>query len=366
MPRISVIVPVYNAEAFLTQSIESILVQSFNDFELILVDDGSMDGSGDICDAYSKQDHRVRVIHQANAGVSAARNAGLHAARGEWVTFVDSDDIVLDCFLSSLLSVASMDKQIDLAYCGYAIADNSMSIKTYRTHYYVGVESIRQILSSTKFLFRCSPWAKLFRSSIIKENGLEFDANLQISEDRLFVYNYLLYVRGIAATSTIGYLYGSFSSTSLKHKRVSTDMLIYRQRTITTAAHNVIEHFGMGGGEAFLVSRHLVLILFELIRNVYYDSGTSSVTVIRQKELFDELFDVQLYKQNLEGDRRWQNQLSGNVLLKYLVEKRFSKLNKKLFYDELNLKFRQKAQSILRRDKGSMKSFGDHLSIINS
>ena len=107
MPIVSVIVPVYNAESFLSQGIESILNHRFEDFELILVDDGSRDSSGAICDKYAERDRRVRVIHQDNAGVSAARNAGLLAACGEWVTFVDSDDLVLDCFLSSLLGAAS-------------------------------------------------------------------------------------------------------------------------------------------------------------------------------------------------------------------------------------------------------------------
>ena len=105
----------------MARGIDSILAQSYKDFELILVDDGSKDDSGAICDDYARHDNRVKVIHQQNAGVSAARNAGLKAAQGEWVTFVDSDDLVLDCFLESMINAVSRDDQIDLAYCGYAI-----------------------------------------------------------------------------------------------------------------------------------------------------------------------------------------------------------------------------------------------------
>ena len=91
-PSVSVIVPVYNAENTLRACVDSVLAQTAADFELILIDDGSRDASGLICDAYAEQDERIRVIHQKNAGVSAARNAGMDQARGEYVLVVDSDD----------------------------------------------------------------------------------------------------------------------------------------------------------------------------------------------------------------------------------------------------------------------------------
>ena len=101
--KISVIVPVYNTAQFLPRCIESILSQSFTDFELLLIDDGSTDGSGKICDAYAEKDNRIRVFHKENGGVSSARNLGLDNARGEWVTFVDSDDYVSPVILEKCL-----------------------------------------------------------------------------------------------------------------------------------------------------------------------------------------------------------------------------------------------------------------------
>ena len=92
--KLSIIIPVYNVELYLPQAVESVLAQSFRDFELILVDDGATDGSGEICDRYAGEDSRVKVIHQKNAGVSAARNAGVAAAQGEYIGFTDSDDII--------------------------------------------------------------------------------------------------------------------------------------------------------------------------------------------------------------------------------------------------------------------------------
>lgn len=366
MPKVSVIVPVYNAEAYVARGIDCILAQGFMDFELILVDDGSSDGSGSICDKYADRDSRVKVIHQENAGVSAARNAGLKAAQGEWVTFVDSDDLVLDCFLESLVNAAAKDDRIDLAYCGYAIIDSGASIKSYKSGAYVGQEPMHELLSKTNLLFRCSPWAKLFRRSIITDNGLQFDVNLSISEDRLFLYNYLVHVRGIAVTSQVGYLYGSFSPTSLKHKRVPAEMLAYRQRSMTEAAHGVINRFALGSGDAYLIARHLVLTLFELLRCVYQESGCSQRTVERQSNLFDELFEKKLYEENLKNDSRWQRQLKNNRLISYMVNRQFDKMNKKLRFDDANLSIRRFAYRMLKQGRvKSVSSFNHAVTLIN-
>ena len=105
-PVVSVIIPVYNAEHYLERCLESIQRQSFRDFELILVDDGSADRSPEICREYQARDSRVQVLRQQNAGPGAARNTGLDAARGEYVTFVDSDDFAEPCMLETLCRAA--------------------------------------------------------------------------------------------------------------------------------------------------------------------------------------------------------------------------------------------------------------------
>lgn len=117
MPTISVIVPVYKVEPYLRQCVDSILAQTFTDFELILVDDGSPDSCGMICDTYANQDLRVRVVHQENMGLSAARNAGIGLANGEYLTFIDSDDMVSDAYLEKLYDVIG-ENNSDIAICG--------------------------------------------------------------------------------------------------------------------------------------------------------------------------------------------------------------------------------------------------------
>lgn len=103
---VSIIVPVYNTENYLGSCIESLLSQTYTSLQIILVDDGSTDGCGEICDAYARKDPRIQVIHQANGGVSSARNAGLDAARGRYVCFVDSDDHVLGTMAEEMVSAA--------------------------------------------------------------------------------------------------------------------------------------------------------------------------------------------------------------------------------------------------------------------
>lgn len=123
MPAISVIVPVYKVEPYLRRCVDSILAQTFTDFELILVDDGSPDNSPAICDEYARQDSRVVVIHQENGGLSAARNAGIDWAfansDSQWLSFIDSDDWVHPAYLGSLYD-AAIDNDVSLSICGYA------------------------------------------------------------------------------------------------------------------------------------------------------------------------------------------------------------------------------------------------------
>ena len=99
-PKISVIIPVYNAGKTLHRCVDSILVQTFSDFEVLLIDDGCKDNSGNICDEYAKKDSRVKVVHKDNGGVSSARNVGLNKAKGEWITFIDADDYIASDFFS--------------------------------------------------------------------------------------------------------------------------------------------------------------------------------------------------------------------------------------------------------------------------
>lgn len=180
MPQISVIVPVYNVEAYLPRCIDSIIRQSFSDFELILVDDGSPDNCGAICDEYAARDRRIRVIHQENAKISAARNAGMEIAQGEWLALVDSDDWLHVDYLKILLSGALEDT--DLVICGCLVTSNDEEKDTD----YTGV-SFRSVTFSgicTDHVARTRAWGRLFRKSSVGD--LRFISGTEPMEDSCF------------------------------------------------------------------------------------------------------------------------------------------------------------------------------------
>ena len=110
-PKISVIIPIYRVEQYLCKCVESVLTQTYHDLEIILVDDGSPDGCGKICDEYAERDERVKVIHKPNGGVASARNAGLDAATGEWIGWVDSDDWTEPALFETLLRGGAGNKR---------------------------------------------------------------------------------------------------------------------------------------------------------------------------------------------------------------------------------------------------------------
>ena len=202
MCTISVIVPVYNAEAFLHRCIDSILSQTYTDFELLLIDDGSKDKSGEICDEYAQKDTRVRVFHKENGGVSSARNLGLDNAKGEWITFVDSDDWLPSKSLDSLVK----EKDIDFVISGFANKNRIPIVPSCcGIHKNKALQDF--IVANYQNPFLAAPWAKLFRREMILSKGLSFDLNLKVCEDAIFVSNYLLYINNVFVLDDICYVY---------------------------------------------------------------------------------------------------------------------------------------------------------------
>ncbi len=201
---ISVIVPVYNAEKYLRRCIDSILAQTYSDFELLLIDDGSKDSSGEICDEYAQKDTRVRVFHKENGGVSSARNLGLDNARGEWVTFVDSDDYVHHEFLSSL----SVKHGVDLIVGSFQIVGSDEEWDGILDEALYDKASLRDNIVKLSLLTNfLVPWGKLFRRDIIGKNNITFDENIHSGEDTLFVYNYLKYIGSLYLCDKPYYFY---------------------------------------------------------------------------------------------------------------------------------------------------------------
>lgn len=209
-PLISIVVPVYKVEEdFLRNCIERILEQTYSDIELILVDDGSPDKCGEICDEYADLDKRIKVIHQINSGVSSARNTGIKNACGNWILFVDSDDWLEKDACEVLALATQKYKDCDMiqfrAYQNYAINEKKLDTSI-KSDYIYSSESIDDVLfvyrngmqtpnfrkQSVAVATSYFVWDKMYNRRFLRENRLEFPLGIKISEDKLFYLNCLL------------------------------------------------------------------------------------------------------------------------------------------------------------------------------
>lgn len=192
--KISVIVPVYNVEAYLERCVESILQQTYTHFELILINDGSTDSSGQICDHLASQYENIKVYHIENAGVSNARNMGIQLATGSWVTFIDSDDFVTQDYLATLASA------VEGVNVGFAIAPlhhikngivTDLPSHSGKTELWSTEETMKELLMTTRTSF--FPVAKLFKRDLLADE--KFNTNYHLAEDALFLTELLLKTR---------------------------------------------------------------------------------------------------------------------------------------------------------------------------
>lgn len=192
--KISVIVPVYNVEAYLERCVESILQQTYTHFELILINDGSTDSSGQICDYLADQYENIKVYHIENAGVSNARNVGIQLATGAWITFVDSDDFVTNDYLATLASA------VEGGNVGFVIAPlhhikngivTDLPPYSGRKELWSTEETMKELLMTTKTSF--FPVAKLFKRDLLADG--KFNTDYHLAEDALFLTELLLKTR---------------------------------------------------------------------------------------------------------------------------------------------------------------------------
>lgn len=207
---ISIIIPIYNVEAFLDKCIKSVIYQSYTNWECILINDGSKDNSGYICDLWDKKDSRIRVIHQTNQGVSAARNRGIKESKGEFITFIDSDDWINKTYLNDLIH-GIKDSQIDLVISGLVQEHQDGSSKDFVFKDYItyrlSSNYTREFVEMNRLALFYGPVAKLYRSAIIKNNKIEFPLDYSYGEDLIFNYQYLNHIRQINNIPVINYHY---------------------------------------------------------------------------------------------------------------------------------------------------------------
>ncbi len=219
MIKYSIIVPIYNAEKFIGKTIESVLGQTFPELELILVNDGSTDRSGDVCLEYAASDPRITYISKSNGGVSDSRNEGLRRAQGEYIIFVDADDWIERDYLSSAEAILA-DGNADLIIMNNYYVRDGASVRAYPIDASLcdGVKNDIEELLDFSLTMGCgvyrkwhglmrSVWAKVFRRSIISENDLAFDTGLKYGEDAAFLFAYLMHSKTVSYRDLYVYYY---------------------------------------------------------------------------------------------------------------------------------------------------------------
>lgn len=214
LPLISIIVPVYQVRDYVGECVESIQQQTYTNLEILLVDDGSTDGSGEVCDEYARKDERIRVIHQENKGLSGARNAGLDNVHGEYIAFVDSDDLVLTNYVEKLYGLI-MKYEADIAACAY-VKGTTEELQGIRKKYVVFDDAGEICMSSEKMLrqwhgkykmHETVAWNKLYHRSVWNGRKLMRFPEHRSHEDVLTSHLIVQSVENIVLTTQSLYLY---------------------------------------------------------------------------------------------------------------------------------------------------------------
>lgn len=303
---ISIVVPVYNNEKFLDKCVESILHQTFQDWELILVNDGSQDFSAKICNEFVHKDKRIKVIHKSNGGVSSARNAGIERATGEYIMFVDSDDWIEPNLCDSLLSGAH---GCDLAIGGYtALRVNSLEKHVADKCIILFPKEFSGVFSK---LYECNllntPCSKLYKRDIIMKQ--RFDVNARLGEDFLFNLIYIEHCKTISIIPTSGYIY------NMKNENSATKKI--REGDFSSMVHlyivgkKFVERYGfMESGNCVLEKRLYlnVIFLFQILID-------SDFTEREKLKMADELLSSQEFKRACAANFR--------LPLKYEIPRQF-------------------------------------------
>lgn len=297
-PFISIIVPVYNVEKYLHKCIDSILNQTFSNFELLLIDDGSLDNSGKICDEYANIDKRIKVYHKKNEGVSTARNLGLKIASGEWVSFIDSDDWIEPNYCSELISHTNNS---DLVYftATHHYTNDFKSVAIPKQCICQNREDIEELIllfkkNTLNYDFFGYTWNKIFKKNIIAKYNVHFTENLSIREDEIFTANYCRHIKTLSVVPTTLYNYRVLD-TGLTAKHKNSDEIILlaeklKEEIPYIQSHNlaqyekkrIIAFYYMAINETNSLTK-----VYQILTKIYYDRIAFSLNSTKLKRYFN-------------------------------------------------------------------------------
>lgn len=306
-PKISVIIPVFNSENTIGRCIDSVLQQNFPDFEVILIDDGSIDSSSRICDEYARIDTRIRVFHKPNGGVSSARNMGLDNACGEWVTFIDSDDWLSPNFMKNIGKY--MDVTDGLIIGGHRnIFADGQEKRTRGPHTIVSSETFDKEYHNLSLHGRTSPWGKLFRRKLIDGLNLRFDERLKIGEDAVFLFSFIMHLDSFRVVPTCDYYYNFETEGSLTKKIYNIAEELYTQKRINNIHSQLRSRFQIKSEQTKKCMSWIEGYYIGRVINALYNTDTlvrkQRIGILKQQ-------NIKCYIENLQASRLKEKILFG-------------------------------------------------------
>lgn len=305
---VSVIIPCYNIEQHLPKCIESVLLQSFEDFELLLINDGSTDQTGTVCEKYVVQDSRIKLFHQENAGVSAARNLGLQKATGELLIFIDGDDYIKQDYIEQLVN-----NYVEGSWpiCGMINIRNENAIdnKDFQTLldiYPQRIMSKSNFIDLLKYYSFSSPCARIYSAKIIKDNSLKFDINVTYQEDLLFNLEYVQFIEQVKLVDYFGYYYveHEISSSGRFHKNFNHVDILFQK----------LNKFVTSNNDKSILKEFILQTALREIANIFHvKSPTSKKEKLRE---LNKLFRSSYFKYSSD----YIDNLKINILLKSILK----------------------------------------------
>ena len=315
MAAISIVIPIYNSEKFIHRCLDSIISQTFKNWECILIDDGSQDDSGYICDEYAKKDKRFKVIHQKNAGSASARNVGLQNSYAKYTAFVDSDDYIENNYLEKLYYTIETN-DTDLIICGYVKQQVGKKEKITQTSGLKNAESVFEDFLSGQI--KGYLWNKLFKNEIIELHSIKFCEGHNLWEDNLFVLQYLHKSNKIYFISDCIYNYNREIHNNLS-------------RSLTSKKFDDVI-FSLNYIYDFLVKNHIYI----KYKNLFlYRCVNSKIIMLRNLSKWDRVYDTIFTGEEIEYMKNDYRNGMLTLIAMLISSKHYTLVN--IIYKVLNL-----------------------------
>lgn len=321
MVKFSVIVPVYNVNAFIEQCLQSILQDEFEDYELILINDGSTDSSGIICDFYAKKYNHIKVIHQENKGLPAARNRGLDVAIGEYICFVDSDDFVNKDYFKKILE--GLTEKPDMLSFNYQEFNSNSSVSVVNKKKIVNrTDTEKLLINTTNTNELWFVWRRVFKKSFLEKNQIRFDEKVTLGEDTIFMYTVFSVLEEVAYIDSELYNYrdNDKSLTQTKYKENLLSKFEYHYKARKSIACINLPDNKINNDIANYYINHTLFWFFTNLKNSPHHK-LNEIKAIRDSIIYRETFKN--YKYN------WKN-YTKSLLIKLFQYKQYHLLFKLL------------------------------------